>query len=246
MPIRIIKKSFEYCTQNKLFFISILLLFFLIQILIDLLGNSIIGSIIMSLIMMGYGLEITHDIIHGGTRLPKIMPKKIISFGINGNIVFLFYTLIQGFLLSIVSTGLHFPIFELEEIFIRYNETFTLFMTHDTASFAIFIITGIIIVYITVFFMELALARLADGGKLKNAFDFKKIKRAIDIIGWRDYSIDYTKIIFSIIFLTFLKLYEIPIAAVDSAVDAVLWFLIFIIEYIGIGHIYKVYVDKKE
>lgn len=34
--------------------------------------------------------------------------------------------------------------------------------------------------------MEIALARLADGGKLRDAFDFRGIKHTIDIIGWRN------------------------------------------------------------
>ena len=78
--------------------------------------------------------------------------------------------------------------------------------------------------------MELALARLADGGKLKNAFNFPHIKHAIDIIGWRKYAWGYTKIIFSIVILTFIIHYNIPVRIIDSVVDAVLSFFVFIID----------------
>lgn len=195
--------------------------------------------------MTGYGLVVTQDIINGGTRLPKLETRNILNFGIKGNIIFSFYAFIQALLLAVVSMGINFPPFKIEELILNFNETLNLFFTHDMVSCTIFIVSGCIIVYITTFFMEIALARLADGGKLKNAFNFPRIKHAIDIIGWRKYAWGYTKIILSIVIVTFIIRYSIPIWFVDSIVDAVLSFLVFIIEFIGIGNVYKVYVDSK-
>ena len=231
LPIKIIKGSFEYCTENKLFLKNN--------------SISIIIPFIIELIMIGYGLQVTRDIINGGIRLPKIMPKKIIGLGIKGMAVILFYVGIQVFILALVSLNLNFPQFELEELILQYNETIHLFMTHDHISCLIFIISGFIVVYITSFFMEMALARLADGGSIKNAFNFPRIKHAIDVIGWKNYTWGYTKIIIAIVILTHLLNYRIPIQPIDTVVDSILSLLIFIIEFMGIGHVYKVYKENK-
>ena len=246
MPISFIEKTVEYCTVNKLFFCFVLGLLFVCQFITDYFDSVIIGPIIIAIIMMGYGLQVTQDIINDGKRLPKIMPRKVISFGLKGYFIFIFYVMIQAFLLAIVSVNLNFPEFELEEFIINYNDTLRLFMTHDPVNCAIFVISGFVIVYVTSFFMELALARLADGGKLLNAFNFPRIKHAVDIIGWKNYALDYTKIILSIVILTHLLHYRVPFQLIDSIFDTILSFLIFIIQYIGIGEAYKAYVDNKK
>lgn len=245
MPIKVIKNSVEYCTQNKKFFIYILVVLFTCQFLTKLLDSNVIGPLIMSLIMTGYGLQVTQDIINGGIKLPQLKPRKIISFGIKGNVILFFYILIQSFLLAIVSYFLNFPPFVLENLFLNFKETISMIYTHNIGYCIIFLVSGFIIVYVTTFFMELALARLADGGKLKSAFSFSHIKHAIDVIGWKKYAWGYTKIILSIVFLTFLIHLNVPIHVIDSVIDAVLSFLVFVIEFIGIGNVYKVYVDSK-
>lgn len=245
MPIKVIKNSVEYCTENKKFFIFILIVLFVCQFLINLVDSRFIGPLVMSLIMTGYGLQVAQDIINGGIRLPKLQPGKIINFGIKGNIILFFYVAIQAFFLAFVSKYLNFPPFVLENLFLNFKETIYMIYTHDIGYCIIFLVSGFVIVYVTTFFMELALARLADGGKLKNAFNFPHIKHAIDIIGWRKYAWGYTKIIFSIVILTFIIHYNIPVRIIDSVVDAVLSFFVFIIEFIGIGNVYKVYVDSK-
>ncbi|MBQ9159959.1 MAG: DUF4013 domain-containing protein [Methanobrevibacter sp.] len=245
MPIKVIKNSVEYCTENKKFFILILIVLFTCQFLTKLVDSKVIGPLVMSLIMTGYGLQVTQDIIHGGTTLPQLNPGKIINFGIKGNIILFFYVAIQGFFLAFISEYLKFPPFVLENLFLNFKETINLIYSHNIGHCIIFLVSGFVIVYVTTFFMELALARLADGGKLKNAFNFPRIKHAIDIIGWRKYAWGYTKIILSIIILTFVVHYSIPVRIIDSVLDAVLSFLIFIIEFIGIGNVYKVYVDSK-
>lgn len=245
MPFKILRDSYKYCTENIWFFLFILIVLFGCQFVTNLFDSVIIGPIITSIVMVGYGLIVTEDIINGGTKLPKIIPKKVINFGVKGNVIFAFYFIIQAILLTLVSVNLNFPDFELEHLILHFSEVIQLFQEHDPVSFTIFFVSGFIIVYVTTFFMELSIARLADGGKLRKSFNFRRIKHAIDIIGWKNYSWDYTKIIISIIILTHLVDYKIPFVLVDSAVDGVLSFFIFIIEFIGIAGIYKVYVDNK-
>jgi len=72
-----------------------------------------------------------------------------------------------------------------------------------------------------------------------------KIKRAIDVIGWKDYSWDYTKIILSVVILTYLTQYHISITIVDSIFSTILRLLIFIIQFMGMGYVYKVYKENE-
>ena len=85
-----------------------------------------------------------------------------------------------------------------------------LFYKHDPISFIVFILLGLITVYVTIFFMEIALAILADGGKLREAFDFRKIRDIISEIGWNAYAIDYTKIILAVVILIAINGYFKP------------------------------------
>ena len=245
MPHNIIKNTYDYCTENKLFLIFIMVFLFSCHYIIDFFDSILIGPTIFSIIMMGYGLQVTRDVIYGGTRLPKIMPKKLITLGLKGFLVFTVYTTVQGFLMLYCSTFLNFPEFELESLVLNYYHTLHLIRVHDPVSFTVFVVSGLIILYVTTFFMELSLARLADGGSFFNSFNFVRIKHAIDIIGWRNYAMGYTKIIISILVLSWLVAYHIPFTIIDSIIDAVLSFFIFVIEYIGIGSVYKVYVDNK-
>ena len=245
MPVSIVKESVEYCIENKLFFIFILILYFIFESFANLSNLIIITPIVLGIIMMGYGLQVTQDIIHGGVRLPKIMPKKVIVFGFKGYFVYVVYIFIEIIFLSVISLGLNFPEFELRDLILNYDKTMLLFHTHDPVSFAIFVLSGLIIVYITTFFMELSLARLADGGKLLNSFNFLKIKRAIDIIGWKNYALEYTKIILLIVMFTHFIHYSARFAFVDTITDTVFNFLIFVIQYVGMANVYKVYVDNK-
>ena len=245
MPFNIIKDSYKYCTENIPFFVFVLILMFGCSFIINLVDSVIVGPVIVSILMMGYGLQVTRDIIQGGNRLPKIMPKDIFLFGIKGYVLFFFYASIQCILLTIISSRLNFPDVEIKDLVLNFSNTLHMFRTHDPVSFTIFIVSLIIVVYVTTFFMELSLARLADGGRLRDSFHFRRIKHAIDIIGWRKYTWDYTKIITSIIVLTYLVNYEIPFDLVASVVDSILSFLIFVIEFIGIGNVYKIYIDSK-
>lgn len=245
MPVNIFKTSIEYCIENKLFFLFVLCVLFGLQYLTNLIDSRLLGPVIIGLVVMGYGLQVTEDIIKGGKRLPKIMPKKVIAYGIKGYVIFGVYVLIQGALLYLVSKFLKFPSFTVIDFILNYKDSMHFLLNNEPVSAVIFIISTFVIVYVTTFFMELALARFADGGSLLNAFNFPRIKHAIDVIGWRNYAWRYTKIIFAIVVLTHMIRYEVPILFVDSVIDAVLSFLIFVIEYMGIGFIYRYYVEHK-
>ena len=90
MPFNIIKDSYKYCTENIPFFVFVLILMFGSSFIINLVDSVIVGPVIVSILMMGYGLQVTRDIIHGGNRLPKIMPKDIFFIWNKGICSFLF------------------------------------------------------------------------------------------------------------------------------------------------------------
>ena len=136
---------------------------------------------------------------------------------------------------------LNFPEFDIEEMLLNLSETISLFYEHDPISFILFILLGLATVYCTVFFMEIALARLADGGKLKDAFDFQGIKNTIQIIGWKEYAADYTKIITSVVILIFINGLFKSYGGISIIAGVITDMLAFIIEYRGIGNIYRKY-----
>ena len=173
------------------------------------------------------------------------MPKQIIVYGVKASIIFLFYVAIQTSIMLFVCGFLSFPILELKEFFLNYSELLQLLSSHDEVIFVIFVLSSLIVLYVTTFFFEISLARCADGGSLKSAFNFPRIKHVIDVIGWRDYALEYTKLILSIVILTLAMRFIIPVPILDSIIDSILNFLMFVIQYMGIGVIYKVYKDSK-
>ena len=203
------------------------------------------AALIISVLVMGYGLQVIEDVINGGTRLPKIMPKKVVIFGIKGFIIHLVYFMLELFLLEIIAMNLDFPVFELEEFILDYNNTIMLIFNHDIVSFTIFMISGFIITYVVTFFMELSLARLADGGQLRKSFNFPRIKHAIDIIGWKNYTIGYTKIILIIVVFSHINKFFDPYDGLNIIIGMLSSFIIFIVEYRGMGIVYKAYTDNK-
>ena len=86
--------------------------------------------------------------------------------------------------------------------------------------------------------MEIALAKLADTGSLRAAFNLMSIKRSIDVFGWRNYAKDCTLIILTIVILSYLISFNIPFNFIDSIIDMFLSFLIFVTQYLGIGAVY--------
>ncbi|MBQ2652276.1 MAG: DUF4013 domain-containing protein [Methanobrevibacter sp.] len=248
MPIDIVKGSLKYCMENKLFFLFVLIIFAVIEYLFDIVNTPISGftSLLFAILVMGYGLQIIKDVIDGGTRLPKIMPKKVIILGFKGSVIHLFYMGIQIFLLASVAVNLNFPVFEIEEFFLEYHNTILLIFNHDAVSCIIFVVSGFVITYVTSFFMELSLARLADGGQLRKSFNFRRIKHAIDLIGWKNYTIGYSKIIFIILVFSHIEAFFDQFYGLNGVMGVLSFFVIFIIEYRGMGNVYKVYTDLKK
>ena len=143
----------------------------------------------------------------------------------------------------LVSINLNYPKFDLEEIILYLGETVGLFFEHDPISFIIFILSGLIIVYVTIFFMEIALAKLADGGNLKNAFDFRELKHVIETIGWNRYAIDYTKIVLALVILISINIFFTRYDGLNIIMGVITDILAFLVEYRGIGNIYREYKD---
>ena len=242
MPNSMLKGSVRYCIENKIFCLYVLAQFILFECILNMVGGLMKStSLIVLLIVLGYGLKVTQDVMNGGTSLPKIKLDELINFGLKGIVVYTFYLTIQASVLGLISLKLNFPEFDLEELIINLHETIALFYEHDPLSFILFISLGIVTVYITIFFMEIALARLADGGKLKEAFDFYGIKKVIDVIGWNSYAIDYTKIVLAVVILVSLNAFFAPYGILGLIMGVITDMLAFTVEYRGIGNIYREY-----
>ena len=254
MPLKRLIYTFDYCKANPLGFLIILILLgvqgfnnrTISSVELEYQLPLIIISIISALLIYGYGLVITKDTIRGGKKLPKIKIKECSICGIKSLIMITIYTSIEGLALFLISLGFHLPEFQLKFALSHIMETLKLFYIHDPVATFEFIICSIIITYIVAFFMEISLARLADGGSLLGAFNLYSIKRCIDTIGWRHYTLDYTKIMLSITILAYLQYGIDHLKLMNGVVDLIIGLLIFIIEYIGIGMIYKDYKIKKE
>ena len=93
--------------------------------------------------------------------------------------------------------------------------------------------------------MEIALARLADSGSMKSAFNLVNIKRDIDTAGWWDYAKEYTNIVLAIVLFAALKYIVIPNYILDLIWDVLLNLFMFVTQFLGIGIIYSVIKEKK-
>lgn len=242
MPNQMLKGTVKYCLGNKLFFIYVFAQLLLFECITNKVGGILkTTSLIVLFVVLGYGLKITQDVMYGGTSLPKIKLKELANFGLKGIVVYTFYLTIQASILGLLSLVLKFPEFDIEEMLLHLPETVSMFYGHDPVSFILFIVIGLLSVYGTVFFMEIALAKLADGGKLKEAFDFRDIKHTVDTIGWKEYAIDYTKIIFAVVILIAINGIFSSYGGISIIACVITDLLAFVVEYRGIGNIYKGY-----
>ena len=246
MALAILEGSIKYATKNKAFFIYTLLIITLLEWTLDVSeGYLLYSAIIYLFVLVGYGLKVTKDVIDGGDCLPTISLKELFNFGCKGSIVYIFYIGVQYLLLSIMCGLLNFKDFDLEDLIVEFHETIHMFLTHDIVSFILFIVLGVIIVYATMFFTKIGLGTLANGGSIKDAFNFSRIRHILDIIGLKEYIIDYSKIILSVVILMFINKIFDPFGTVNIIVGVVTNFLIFIIEFRGVGLIYKEYLELK-
>lgn len=245
MPNAMLKGSVKYCLGNKWLFCIVLVQFMIFETITHVVGGLMEStSLIVLLIVLGYGLKITQDVINGGKSLPKISINELINFGLKGTVVYTFYLTIQVSVLGLISILFDFPIFELEEFILNISETIALLYEHDPIIFIIFILLGLITVYVTVFFMEIALAILADGGKLKEAFEFSRIRDVISTIGWNHYALDYTKIVLAVVILIGIRCLFDFNGVLNFIVCVITDILAFVVEYRGIGNIYREYQNE--
>lgn len=250
MPFGRMKKVWKYCTYNVPFFILILILLGIPNHVYGILTEShilflFIFGFMVNFLILGYGLTITRDRINEGVRLPKIMIKDVLILGIKSAIVTSIYFYSQWIILHFVSSPLGFPVFELEDMLIKLPETIHMLFSHNPVDTLFFVVVGAMLFYITTFFMEIALARLADTGSILSAFNFKEIKKDIDIAGWRHYAKDYTFMIIAIVLFFSLEYIVLPIDFLNYFWEVILDFLAFVTQFMGIGSIYAEIKSKK-
>ena len=244
MPLFKMKKVWTYCTYNKPFFLLILLLYGILNFILYIYGDTGDSWILLiifavSILITGYGMTITHDRINNGVRLPKIIIKDVIVLGVKSYIVFIVYLFIQGTVLDWISSPFNFPRFELEDMLLDLPNTMNMLISHNHVHAIIFVVVGSILFYITSFFMEIAIARLADTGRILSAFNFSGIKNNIDAIGWDHYTKEYTLIILVIVLFGSLSYVKIPNLILNYIWAIILNFLMFTTQFLGIGAIYS-------
>lgn len=230
------KKAVECCMVSKKRIVIITFLTFLSLILVGTFEGicAIIIMLIYIILYISYGMQFTREVINGGQSLPKFDFRSI-SLGIKATTVFFVYGGIQTLFLFVISRLFNFPTFDFEEFFLKLPETIHLIYTHNPVSSILFFLLSIITLYIGVFFMEIALAQLADGGKFIDAFNLKLIKGYIDKIGWVNYATDYTAVL---LILVVLESFEfVPVFSVVMVTLS--YSLIFIVEYNAIGLIFR-------
>ena len=254
MPLKRLKYTADYCKPNPIGFLIILALVFSISYLnkyaqynrirYQILFYSL--AFLITVFTYGYGMAITKDTIRNGEKLPIIKLKQCTYYGIKAFILISAYTFIEGYLLNNLSRRFFLPEFHLKFALSHIMNTLKMYYLYDPVSTVGFIICSIMISYIVAFFMEISLARLADGGRIIDAFNILSIKKCIDTIGWRHYTVDYTKIMISITILAYLQYGIDYFGFFSNILDLNIGLLIFIIEFIGIGMIYKDYKIKKK
>ena len=245
MPHKILKKVWDYCSYSKKYLLLIFILLLVSEVIQEIIQSRVddylwfICQAIVFLIINGYGMEIARDRINNGVRLPKINVKNILFSGFKVVVVMGVYASVQTFILHLFSSPLNFPTFDLEDMLLNWTETIHMLFTHSFNDAVIFLVFGLILFYITTFFVEIAIARLADSRSILHAFNLVEIKRDIDAIGWRNYAVEYTLIILTIVILTYLQSYNVHINIIDNAVNIFLGFIIFATQYLGIGAVYS-------
>lgn len=238
-PFKLIKNGIDYCKYSKKDLITILAVIIIFQLIPEAFSfpprPTLIFLIMQVTLFTGYGLCVIADITNDGKQLPRLQVKKTLSMGIRGAVVMMVYLSIQIAATGLISYSLGFPDFELEEMILNFSHTLHMLLNHNPLHSIIFMIAGVIITYVTVFFMEIGLGMIANGEPFKNSFNLKLIKQKIDRIGWADYGVEYSIVISSIIILTAIG----DIFSDFGILQIVVKFLIFIIEFVAMGVIYK-------
>ena len=108
-----------------------------------------------------------------------------------------------------------------------------------------FIIIGAIIFYVTTFFMEIALARLADTGSIVAAFNLPEIKKDIDILGWKNYVKEYTAIILAIVLIAYFQYITLTDVYLNYIWGSFTGFIHICNSILGIGAVYAQIKEKE-
>ena len=149
-------------------------------------------------------------------------------------------------ILQIISSPFGFPPFDLEDLLMDAPETVHLLLSHSFVDALTFLFIGAVLFYATAFFMEIALARLADTGKLRSAFNLVGIKRNIDTIGWAEYAKDYTMIVIAMAIFSYLTIIVFPFDILNYVWGVFLYMLMFVTQFLGIGAIYSRVKEKEK
>lgn len=249
MPVFKLKKVWEYCSYNVPFFILILLLIFILNLIPDfsyrMYGSKIAWAIriMCSVLLLGYGMSITRNRINHGYRLPKIKLGDTIFLGIKSYVVFIVYLSIQAIILHFISRSFDIPVFDLKDLFLNWGDYLYL-IYGDPANSLVFLLIGGCVFYVTSFFAEIGIARLADTKKILSAFNLVAIVRSISIFGWRNYTRDLTSIVVALVILTYVKSFTMPYPF-DNFWEMFFGFLIFATQFLGIGSVYCNIKDKE-
>lgn len=250
MPLVKMKRVWDYCTYSKPFFLLVLILLCILNYAPTFKGISLcwkyLAVLIIPVIISGYGMTITRDRINHGDRLPKIIIKDVLVLGVKSSVVFMIYLGIQGYVLDLVCSPFNFPAFNLEEMLLDLPNTLHLLFTHQPAETFVFVLAGSVMFYVTSFFMEIAIARLADTGSISTAFNLMEINQDINALGWRHYAKDYTIIILAIVIFTSLTYVKIPIGILDYIWNTTFNLLAFATQFMGMGAEYSEIKEKKD
>ena len=252
MPLFKLKKVVEYCSYNIPFFVLILVLIFVLNSIRDFTSNYLDSDYIafalyciITIVLFGYGLSITRDRINHGHRLPKIMFGDVISLGIKSVIVYAAFLILQYLILRFTSYVFDIPFFDLEDLLLNFRDTIHMFAVNEPLHILKFVVVGGLAFYISTFFVELGLARLADTKSLLSAFNPLSMYRSIMVIGLKEYVLECTSIILAIVILTFAQYIPIPNYWMGLIWLTILEFLIFATQYLGIGALYADIKDKE-
>lgn len=252
MPKKRLEFTYNYCKANLASFCLVLIMVFSLNQLDTLihLSNGLMRYMLMILVVLvgfifyGYGLVVTKDNIYDGKSLPKLPFFRSFLLGAKSSVIVVVYGTLQYIIYKAVSVIFEVPLIEINEGKIALSNVNTLFHSHGAIDTILFFMFIIISVYIFIFFMEISLARLADKGSLKEALNIMSVGRCIDTIGWSNYAFDYTKLILTIAILAYIQ-YGLNLVMTSPITNLIIGLLIFIIQYIGIGKIYKTYKDKQ-
>ena len=252
MIIYLLRGSFQYCFANRRAMVNVIILAALLNTTVfatllqpffkpSLTGisESFWGVLISLVLTVGYGLVVTRDLINGGKGLPKLFTWDTLKLGVKGLPVLAFYLFIQVILMSFIASMFGFPAFDLEDMLLEFTDTFHLLFTHDPTSIVLFFAISFVIFFITVFFMEVSLAQLAESGRFLDALNIPLSVRNLRKIGLISYAGDVIYVTLAIVILTFISDWLDPYPVLNFIGAILNSVLIFVIQFGAIGIVFR-------